>query len=93
MLPYLAATRSGLARALDATARAHLADGRSVDAVTALRSLLALSRRTGQTYVHARCVSAFAHARAEHRDAIVHAWERATGEGFPTFVYRFSGGE
>ncbi|MFD9463057.1 hypothetical protein [Streptomyces sp. NPDC060027] len=87
----LAATRSGLARALDAVARAHLADGRSADAVTALRSLLALSRRTGQTYVHARCVSAFAHARAEHRDAVVRAWERATGEGFPTFVFRYSG--
>ncbi|MFI0960405.1 hypothetical protein ACH4S8_03125 [Streptomyces sp. NPDC021080] len=87
----LAAARSGLARALDAEARAHLADGRTDDAVAALRSLLALTRRTDRTHVHARCVTAFADARAAYPDTVVPAWRRATGEEFPTFVYRLSG--
>ncbi|WP_392959162.1 hypothetical protein [Streptomyces sp. LN245] len=86
----LAATRSGLARALDEEARAHLADGRADDAVAALRALLSLTRRTGRTDIHARCVTAFADARAEYPDAVVSAWTRATGQGFPTFVYRSS---
>ncbi|MER5472032.1 tetratricopeptide repeat protein [Streptomyces sp. NPDC002685] len=89
----LAATRSGLALALDEAAGAHLTEGRSDAAVAALCSLLALTRRTDQTSVHARCVAAFAHARAEHRDTVVPAWRRATGEDFPTFVYRWSGAE
>ncbi|MGW1065394.1 hypothetical protein ACWD4F_12870 [Streptomyces aureus] len=87
----LSAARSGLARALDAEARAHLADGRADDAVAALRSLLALTHRTGQTHVHARCVTSFADARAQYPEAVVPAWRRATGEEFPTFVYRLSG--
>ncbi|MCT9007742.1 tetratricopeptide repeat protein [Streptomyces rhizosphaerihabitans] len=87
----LAVTRSGLALALEAAARAHLADGRTDEAVTALCSLLALTRRTDRTGVHVRCLRAFALARAEHRDTVVSAWTRATGEDFPTFVYRWSG--
>ncbi|MFE1291057.1 hypothetical protein [Streptomyces sp. NPDC058751] len=87
----LAATRTGLALALDGEARAHLADGRADDAVAALRSLLALTRRTDGTRVHARCVTVFAHARAEYGESVVPAWTRATGQGFPTFVYRPSG--
>ncbi|MGQ4375264.1 hypothetical protein ACN6K9_003674 [Streptomyces sp. SAS_267] len=92
--PYaasLAAARSGLALALDEEARAHLADGRADDAVTALRALLSLTRRTGQSSVHARCVTAFTDARAEYPDTLVSAWTRATGQDFPTFVYRLSG--
>ncbi|KAB1990688.1 MULTISPECIES: tetratricopeptide repeat protein [Streptomyces] len=87
----LAAARSGLSLALDAEARAHLAEGRADDAVAALRSLLALTRRADGTHVHARCVTAFADTRAEYRDTVVPAWTRATGQDFPTFVYRPSG--
>ncbi|MFE2537020.1 hypothetical protein [Streptomyces sp. NPDC059371] len=92
--PYtasLAATRTGLALALDAEARAHLSGGRADEAVAALRSLLALTRRTEGTQVHARCVTAFADARAKYAATVVPAWTRATGEEFPTFVYRPSG--
>jgi len=86
----LGAAQSGLAISLAAAARAHLADGRSAEAVAALCSLLALTCRTDQTDVHALCVTTFAGARAEHGEAVVRAWRRATGEGFPTFVYRLS---
>ncbi|MEU9913960.1 hypothetical protein [Streptomyces sp. NPDC051001] len=76
-----ATIRSVLADAL--RAGAVVAD---VDAkVTALRSLLALTRRADATDVHASCVRAFAQART---DRAVRAWERATGEPYPTFVYR-----
>ncbi|WRZ88570.1 hypothetical protein OHB54_05555 [Streptomyces sp. NBC_01007] len=86
----LGGTHTGLARALGAAADAHLADGRTDDAVCALRSLLALTRRTDRSDVHVRCMAAFAHARAEHPDTVVPAWRRETGEDFPTFVYRWS---
>ncbi|MFF3446241.1 hypothetical protein ACFYXJ_03750 [Streptomyces sp. NPDC002667] len=86
----LAAARLGLAITLDAEAQVRLADGRADDAVAALRSLLALTRRTDQADVHARCVSSFADARAEHAETVLPAWTRATGQGFPTFVYRWS---
>ncbi|MET7986192.1 hypothetical protein [Streptomyces sp. NPDC005281] len=92
----LAAARVGLARTLDAEAHARLADDRADDAVAALRSLLALTRRTAQTNVHALCVTSFAGARAEYPESVVPAWTRATGQDFPTFVYRLSatvGGE
>ncbi|MFD5637183.1 hypothetical protein ACFWJM_24010 [Streptomyces sp. NPDC127077] len=91
--PYafsLAAARLGLALTLDAEAHARLADGRADDAVAALRSLLALTRRTDQPDVHARCVTSFAGARAEYPGTVVPAWIRATGQDFPTFVYRLS---
>ncbi|NGO12028.1 tetratricopeptide repeat protein [Streptomyces sp. HC44] len=84
----LAAAQSGLAVSLDEAARAHLSAGRFAEAAAELRSLLALTRRTGRTDVHARCVTAFADARAGHGDAVVRAWGQATGKGFPTFVYR-----
>ncbi|MFF3879333.1 hypothetical protein [Streptomyces sp. NPDC001978] len=86
----LAAAQSGLAVSLAAAVRAHLAGGHSADTVATLRSLLALTRRTDQTDIHALCVTTFADARAEHGEAAVRAWRRATGEGFPTFVYRLS---
>ncbi|MFE4696717.1 hypothetical protein ACFRIC_06435 [Streptomyces sp. NPDC056738] len=92
--PYalsLDAARRGLARTLDAEAQARLADGRADDAVAALRSLLALTRRTDQPDVHGRCVAAFAEARERYPDTVVPAWTRASGQGFPTFVYRLSG--
>ncbi|WP_330289076.1 hypothetical protein [Streptomyces sp. NBC_00576] len=85
----LAATRSGLAITLDAAARAHLSADRPAEAVATLGSLLALTRRTDRTDVHARCVTAFADARAEHGEPVVQAWAQETGEGFPTFVYRY----
>ncbi|RPF38040.1 hypothetical protein EDD92_8147 [Streptomyces sp. TLI_185] len=37
--------------------------------------------------MHARCVTTFAEIRAEQGDAVTQAWERATGEPYPTFVY------
>ncbi|MFD8733806.1 hypothetical protein ACFV06_02685 [Streptomyces sp. NPDC059618] len=86
----LAAARLGLALTLDAEAHARLAEGRTDDAVAALRSLLALTRRTEQADVHARCVASFAGARAEYPDVVRQAWTRATGQDFPTFVYRWS---
>ncbi|MEV6057886.1 hypothetical protein [Streptomyces sp. NPDC052107] len=86
----LAAAQSGLAVSLAAAARAHLACGHCAEAVAELRCLLALTRRTDQTDVHALCVTTFADARAEHGEVAVEAWRRATGEGFPTFVYRLS---
>ncbi|MFF3404951.1 hypothetical protein ACFYW8_01750 [Streptomyces sp. NPDC002742] len=86
----LGGTHIGLARSLEAAADAHLADGRTDDAVLALRSLLALTRRTDRSDVHVCCMAAFAQALAEHRDTVVPAWRRETGEDFPTFVYRWS---
>jgi hypothetical protein len=82
----LALTVSGLSVAL---ARVALG-GRPEEAVAALRALLALTRRSDATDVHARCVGTFARARAERPDDIdiVRAWERATGQPYPTFVYR-----
>lgn len=77
----LATTRSVLADAL----RDRAVSGDRDEAVTALRSLLALTRRADATDVHATCVRAFAGARS---DGTVQAWERATGEPYPTFVYR-----
>ncbi|MFE9809793.1 hypothetical protein [Streptomyces sp. NPDC005548] len=85
----LAVTRAGLAVSLGAAARAHLVRHRPAEAVTALRSLLDLTRRTDRPDVHARCVAAFADARAEYGDAVLPAWNEATGEGYPTFVYRW----
>lgn len=82
----LARTRLLLARALR---RAATADG-TTEAVPALRSLLALTHRTDATDVHATCVTAFAEAREDHQDDVVREWERATGEPYPTFLYRFT---
>ncbi|MFJ4782256.1 hypothetical protein [Streptomyces sp. NPDC088794] len=82
----LARTRFLLAWALR---RAATADG-AESAVPALRSLLALTHRTDATAVHAVCVMAFAEARTEHQDDVVREWETATGEPYPTFVYRFT---
>jgi tetratricopeptide (TPR) repeat protein len=83
----LARTHAQLATTLRAAARDHLGAGRTAEAVTALRSLLALTGRTHAPKVHARCVTAFAEIRAERGDTITQAWERATGEPYPTFVY------
>ncbi|MGW0742289.1 hypothetical protein ACWD3I_20505 [Streptomyces sp. NPDC002817] len=77
----LATTRSVLADAL----RASAAVGDLDEQVTALRSLFDLARRVDATGVHATCVRAFAEART---DRTVQAWETATGEPYPTFVYR-----
>ncbi|MER6418806.1 hypothetical protein [Streptomyces sp. NPDC001137] len=82
----LALTHSQLAPTLRAAARAHLEAGRTAEAVAALRSLLDLTRRADGTDVHALCVTAFAESRAEW-GSIVRAWEEATGEPYPTFVY------
>ncbi|WP_405650256.1 hypothetical protein [Streptomyces sp. NBC_00019] len=79
----LAIIRSVLADALRAGAAVADLD----EQVTALRSLLALTRRADATDVHATCVRAFAEART---DGTVHVWERATGEPYPTFVYRLT---
>ncbi|WP_371661616.1 hypothetical protein [Streptomyces sp. NBC_00280] len=87
----LAVARSGLAITLDEAARAHLTAGRTDEAVAALGSLLALTHRSDRTDVHACCVTAFTDARAEHGEPVAQAWARATGEAFPTFVYRLPG--
>jgi len=89
----LAVTASALAVALDTEVQDRLAADRPEEAVAALRSLLELTRRTDARDVHARCVIAFAQARAERPDDIdiVRAWERATGQPYPTFVYRRTG--
>lgn len=84
----LALTHSRLATTLRTAARAHLDADRTAEAVTALRSLLALTRRTDAPDVHARCVTTFAEIRAERGSDVTRAWERATGEPYPTFVYR-----
>ncbi|WP_262063872.1 tetratricopeptide repeat protein [Streptomyces sp. STR69] len=86
----LAVTVSALAVALDIEVQDRLAADRSEEAVAALRSLLDLTRRTDVRDVHARCVIAFARARAERPDDIdiVRAWERVVGASYPTFVYR-----
>ena len=86
----LAVTASALAAALDTEVQDRLAAGRPEEAVTALRSLLDLTRRTDARDVHARCVIAFGQARTERPDDIdvVRAWERVVGEPYPTFVYR-----
>jgi len=86
----LAVTLSALAVALDTEVQDRLAAGRPDGAVAALRSLFDLTRRTDARDVHARCVIAFAQARAERPDDIdvVRAWERVVGEPYPTFVYR-----
>ncbi len=84
----LAITRFGLAITLGAAARDHLAGDRPAEAVGALRSLLALTRRTDRSDVHARCVTAFDAAHAAHGETVVPAWRQATGADFPTFVYR-----
>ncbi|MFJ3670019.1 hypothetical protein ACIPSE_26550 [Streptomyces sp. NPDC090106] len=77
----LASTRSALAGALKEWAAAGDRDA----TVTALRSLLDLTRRTDASRIHALCVRAFARARTEEA---VRAWEDATGRPYPTFVYR-----
>ncbi|MFF4249899.1 hypothetical protein ACFY1L_01660 [Streptomyces sp. NPDC001663] len=82
----LARTHSRLAATLEKAAHAHLGAGRTAEAVAALRSLLALTRRADGTDVHALCVTAFAEIRAE-RESVVQVWQRATGEPYPTFVY------
>ncbi|MCX5329838.1 tetratricopeptide repeat protein [Streptomyces sp. NBC_00140] len=79
----LATIRSVLADALRAGAAVADLD----EQVNALRSLLALTRRADATDVHATCVRAFAEART---DRTVQAWEGATGEPYPTFVYRLT---
>ncbi|WOX14224.1 hypothetical protein [Streptomyces sp. N50] len=86
----LALTVSGLSVALTRAALAGLGAGRPEEAVAALRSLLALTRRSAAADVHARCVITFARARAERPDDIdiVRAWERLVGQPYPTFVYR-----
>ncbi|MFD3838987.1 hypothetical protein ACFWWC_22420 [Streptomyces sp. NPDC058642] len=77
----LATTRSVLADALCAGALVTGLDAK----VTALRSLLAVTRRADAADVHATRVRTFAEART---DRTVRAWERATGEPYPAFVYR-----
>lgn len=79
----LATIRSVLADALAAAAVVTDLD----EKVTALRTLLALTRRADATDVHATCVRAFAEART---DRTAQAWERATGESYPTFFYRWT---
>ncbi|MGW3288620.1 hypothetical protein ACWDR3_28675 [Streptomyces sp. NPDC001002] len=86
----LAGTLADLAEALARSTRAQLSAGRTAEAVVSLRSLLALTRRADGTDVHATCVTAFADAHARHGDAVRQAWETATGEPYPTFVYRFT---
>ncbi|MFJ2829593.1 hypothetical protein ACIPC1_18865 [Streptomyces sp. NPDC087263] len=89
--PYeatLADTLTDLAYMLSTTAEARLNEGRADDAVTALRSLLALARRTKHTNIHAICVSAFTRARAQDPGAVGHSWQRVTSDPFPSFVYR-----
>ena len=83
----LALTHSRLAATLHLAAHAHLDAGRPAEAVTALRSLLALTRRSDAPDVHARCVRTFAEIRAEGGDDVTAAWLRATGEPYPTFRY------
>ncbi|MEU6372832.1 hypothetical protein [Streptomyces sp. NPDC046909] len=79
----LADVRGQLADAL--RARAAAADDPD-DAVVALRALLDLSRRTDAANVLTQCAKGFHQAWSE---AVVEAWERATGEGYPTsFPYR-----
>lgn len=84
----LAATVSDLAVALGRAVLDRVAEGHPEEAVAGLRALLALTRRSDATDVHARCVTVFAQAHAERPDDIVRAWERAVGEAYPTFVYR-----
>lgn len=79
----LVTIRSVLADAL--CVRAAAADRDKV--VTALRSLLALTRRADAGDVHALCLRAFTQARS---DEVVRAWERATGEPYLSSVYRFT---
>ncbi|MDN3025549.1 hypothetical protein [Streptomyces sp. S.PB5] len=56
------------------------------EAVTALRALRALSHRTEAKNVRAQCARGFHQAWP---DAVVEAWERTTGERYPTsFPYR-----
>jgi tetratricopeptide (TPR) repeat protein len=83
----LALTHSRLATTLHLAAHAQLDAGRTAEAVTALRSLLALTRRADAPDVHARCVRTFAEIRAERGDDVTRAWQRATGEPYPTFRY------
>ncbi|MDV9175470.1 hypothetical protein R6V09_35840 [Streptomyces sp. W16] len=91
----LALTVSNLSIALRRAALDRLAAGRPEEAVAALRSLLALTHRSDAPEVHARCVIAFAKARAKRPDDIdidiVRVWERVVGEPYPTFVYRRTG--
>lgn len=84
----LAVTLSALAVALGRAVLDRLTAHRPEEAVAGLRSLLALTRRSDATDVHARCVTVFAQARAERPDDIVRAWERVVGEPYPTFAYR-----
>ncbi|NUJ99569.1 tetratricopeptide repeat protein [Streptomyces lunaelactis] len=84
----LAAILSALAATLRTTAEAHLTAGRADEAVTALRRLLALARRADRSDVHAACLTAFARARAQAPDEVGQAWQRATTDPFPSFVYR-----
>ncbi|WP_406470695.1 hypothetical protein [Streptomyces sp. NBC_01615] len=84
----LAVTLAALATTLRTAAKAHLTGDRVDEAVTALRSLLALTRRTDQTDVHAACLTAFAVARAQAPDEVRSAWQRVTADPYPSFVYR-----
>ncbi|MFJ2089418.1 hypothetical protein ACIOEW_09115 [Streptomyces sp. NPDC087901] len=84
----LAAAQSWLAKALRAAADGHLDAGRADAAVEALRRMKELTGRTTLTDVHAACVSAFARARDRDPEGVRQAWWRATGEPWPSFVYR-----
>ncbi|MGW7053500.1 tetratricopeptide repeat protein [Streptomyces sp. NPDC054887] len=84
----LANILTDLADTLLATAVAHLAADRCDDAVTALRQLLDLTRRTDRTAVHAACLTAFAHARDAAPAQIKRAWHAATTDPYPSFIYR-----
>ncbi|ROQ77577.1 tetratricopeptide repeat protein [Streptomyces sp. CEV 2-1] len=84
----LDAALSGLAAALGAAVDVHLDAGRATEAAAALDRIHRLTWRTGRSDVHAACVTAFARARAREPEGIRQAWQRATGEPWPTFVYR-----
>ncbi|MFF3754911.1 tetratricopeptide repeat protein [Streptomyces sp. NPDC002018] len=84
----LSATLSALAATLRTSAEAHLAAGRADEAVSALRRLLALTRRADQSDVHASCLAAFDRAREQSPDEVRQAWRRATTDPYPSFVYR-----
>ncbi|MET7474033.1 hypothetical protein ABZT17_06655 [Streptomyces sp. NPDC005648] len=84
----LALTHARLATTHRAAAYAGLDAGRTAEAVEALRSFLALTWRSDAPDVHARCVTTFHEIRAEFGSDVTRAWERATGQPYPTFVYR-----
>ncbi|WP_250966352.1 hypothetical protein [Streptomyces sp. RKAG290] len=84
----LEAVLSKLVVTLGVAVDAHLDAGRADEAVAALHRIRLLTRRTGQSDVHAACVSAFAWAGARDPEEVRRLWRRATGEPWPSFVYR-----